>query len=56
MVARIPENVTEVDLHHLFVNCHILKYCPARMIHSSATTMKMMSKSKIIWGYEQLTL
>jgi len=55
MVARIPENVTEIDLHHLFFNCHILKYCPARTVHSSATTTTIKGKSKTIWGYEQLT-
>jgi hypothetical protein len=56
MVARIPQNVTEIELHHLFVNCHLLKYCPARIVHSGATTTKMKNNSKIIWGYEHLTL
>ncbi len=56
MIARIPENVNENDLHNLFVNCHLLKYCPARTVYSATTTMKMNDKAKIIWGYEHFTL
>jgi hypothetical protein len=49
-VSRIPENVNENDLRYLFGNCHILKYCPARYIHSSATAMETKNKNKILSG------
>ena len=50
MVARIPGNVNEDDLHNLFANCHILKYFPARTVHRATTTAETKDKIKIIWG------
>ncbi|CAF3748409.1 unnamed protein product [Adineta steineri] len=51
VVRGISENVNENDLLDLFVNCHILKYCPARRIYSSTTTMETKGQNKILPGY-----
>ncbi|CAF1247409.1 unnamed protein product [Adineta steineri] len=50
VVRGIPENVNENDLRDLFVNCHILKYCPARRIYSSTATMETKGQNKILPG------
>ncbi|CAF1273227.1 unnamed protein product [Adineta steineri] len=50
VIRGIPENVNENDLRDLFVNCHILKYCPARRIYSSTTTMETKGQNKILPG------
>ncbi|CAF1273200.1 unnamed protein product [Adineta steineri] len=50
VVRGIPENVNENDLRDLFVNCHILKYCPARRIYSSTATMEAKGQNKILPG------
>ena len=50
MVSQIPNNVCENELHHLFVNCRVIKYCPARTVHVATTTAKTEHNSKILWG------
>ncbi|CAF3948506.1 unnamed protein product [Adineta steineri] len=51
VISRIPENVNENNLYNLFENCQILKYCPARVISSSTTTINTKEKKKILSGY-----
>jgi hypothetical protein len=50
VVNKIPENVSENDLRHLFRNGYLLKYCPARSVHRTATTVATMSETKLLWG------
>lgn len=56
VINRIPYNVTEDDIHHLFPTCRILKYSPARIINCTKKTKHTMDKQKILPGYEQLFL
>ncbi|CAF0760625.1 unnamed protein product [Adineta steineri] len=51
VISKIPENVSEDDLHRLFAHGRILKYCPARHIHFSPTTTRSEVKDKILTGY-----
>lgn len=50
IVTGIPENVCENDLHHLFFNCRIIKYCPARTVHRTITERNKEDTSKNLWG------
>ncbi|CAF3516143.1 unnamed protein product [Rotaria socialis] len=52
-IKKIPYNVSEDDLQRLFVNCRILKYCPARITYSTTRKMENKNKneSKILFGY-----
>jgi hypothetical protein len=56
MVSRIPENVSENDLHRLFVGCRTVKYYPARNIQPATMMTQTRNKNKILLGYEQLAL
>jgi len=56
VVRQIPENVHENDLRHLFVNCRVIEYCPARTVQLAITTMKTKDSSKVLWGYELLAI
>jgi hypothetical protein len=49
-IRQVPENVSENDLRHLFVDCHIIKYRPAVTVHLPATTTKSKKNSKILLG------
>lgn len=56
VITGIPQNVSEHDLRHLFVNCHILSYCTARDIQKTIMTTTIEKKRKTLWGYENLVL
>ena len=53
VVKSIPENTSEDDLHRLFPNCHIWKYCPARTVHRVTSSVAIPNKTKTFWGYDQ---
>ena len=50
VVSRIPKDVCEIDLHHLFANCDVIQYCPARTVHIATTSTKKEDQCKILWG------
>ena len=50
MVSRIPGNVSENDLHRLFIGCRIIKYCPARYVYRTGTTAATKNKNKLLIG------
>lgn len=54
VVSGIPQDVSKNDLRHLFVNCHILHYCPARDIQKATVTTITHKKMKTLWGYDNL--
>ena len=56
VITGIPQNVSEHDLRHIFVNCHILSYCPARDIQKTITTTTIEKTRKTLRGYENLVL
>ncbi|CAF1044832.1 unnamed protein product [Adineta steineri] len=49
-VSKIPENVSETDLRHLFDDCNVLKYYPARIVHQAAETTQTKRSSRISSG------
>ncbi|CAF2145954.1 unnamed protein product [Rotaria magnacalcarata] len=49
-IKKIPYNANEDDLQRLFVNCRILKYCPARITYSTTPTIGKKNKNKILLG------
>ncbi|CAF1328965.1 unnamed protein product [Adineta steineri] len=51
VVKNIPQNVTEDDLHQLFINCSISKYCPSRIVHHRTLSAPIMNKTKTLSGY-----
>lgn len=50
VVRSIPENTSEDDIHRLFNNSHIWKYCPARTVYRTATSADVSNKTKTFWG------
>ena len=50
VVTSIPENVSEDDLRHLFPNCCISKYCPARTVQCMSISTEIPGKIKTFWG------
>ena len=45
MIAKIPLNIHQQEIINLFINSHLLKYSPARLVKNQTTT-------KILWGYQ----
>ncbi|CAF1205311.1 unnamed protein product [Adineta steineri] len=49
-VTKIPENVSEDDLHRLFPSCRISKYCPPRTVRRKTVSTESSGKTKTLWG------
>ena len=50
VVKSIPENISEDDIHRLFKNCHIWKYCPASIVPRTTTSAGVANKTKTFRG------